>query len=379
MWISSVSLQKFRNYEHLDLNFVPGITLFHGENGEGKTNLIEAIGFLSSLSSHRVSGYQNLIANEADQSHISSRINHAKRELFISAELNRAGANRYFLNGNQVRRTSDIIGTLKTVVFAPEDLDIVRRDPQDRRSFLDAAMIQLRPRLAGVKSDYERVLKQRNALLKSSKAIKNPDLSTLDIWDDQLITLGSDLIESRLELVAQLDPLLKQFYQELSSKTEETSLNVQSSISGADSDENFAELQGATLEQIKEMFLEQLALVRFKELDRGITLVGPHKDELKVSIDSLNSRSQASQGEAWSLALGLKMSQAQLIRNDSAQGDPILILDDVYSVLDVGRRERLTNFVSKNEQVLITAADLMVAPELPWAAVHRVRAGGIDG
>jgi DNA replication and repair protein RecF len=377
LWISSVNLENFRNYAHLELPLKPGITLFHGENGEGKTNLIEAIGFLSTLSSHRVSGYQSLIAKDAETSQFSIRLNHEKRELLIAAEINRTGANRYFINGNQKRRTSEMVGTLKTVVFAPEDLDIVRRDPQDRRAFLDAAMTQLKPRLAGVKSNYDRVLKQRNALLKSAKQTKNPDLSTLDIWDDQLVAFGTDLILSRVALVAQLEPLLNNFYAELSAKTEPATLRVESSITGEDSDGAMADLKSCTPNDLKGLFRDQLQALRAIEIERGITLVGPHRDELKIELADLPARSHASQGEAWSLALGIKLAQAELIRQDSLQGDPVLILDDVYSVLDAGRRSRLTAFVAKNEQVLITSADLSVAPELQWAAVHEVLAGEI--
>jgi DNA replication and repair protein RecF len=377
LWISSITLENFRNYEHLDLVLTPGITLFHGENGEGKTNLIEAVGFLSTLSSHRIAGYQPLISNAKETSQFSLRLNHEKRVLLIAAELNRSGSNRYFVNGNQKRRTSEIVGTLKTVVFAPEDLDIIRRDPQDRRSFLDTAMVQLKPRLSGVKSDYDRVLKQRNALLKSAKSTKNPDLSTLDIWDDQLVAFGADLILSRIQLVSDLEPLLNSFYQELSAKSELVTLFVQSSILGQNPEDGFINLSQSTIKDIRDLFHDQIASLRTLELDRGITLVGPHRDELKIELGTLAARSHASQGEAWSLALGLKLAQAELIRRDSQQGDPVLILDDVYSVLDAGRRERLTRFVAKNEQVLITSADLSVAPDLKWSAIHEVSGGKI--
>jgi DNA replication and repair protein RecF len=377
LWVSSITLDNYRNYKHLDLALTPGITLFHGENGEGKTNLIEAVSFLSTLSSHRTAGYQPLIANNEETSQFSLRLNHEKRVLLIAAELNRAGANRYFVNGNHKRRTSEIIGTLKTVVFAPEDLDIIRRDPQDRRSFLDTAMIQLKPRLAGVRSDYDKVLKQRNALLKSARNTKNPDLSTLEIWDDQLVKFGADLIFSRIQLVADIEPLLNSFYQELSAKSDLVSLCVQSSILGHDSENNSPDLSHLSILEIRNFFNEQLLKVRTFELDRGITLVGPHRDDLKIELGSLGAKSHASQGEAWSLALGLKLAQAELIRIDSQQGDPVLILDDVYSVLDAGRRERLTKFVSKNEQVLITSADLSVAPDLKWSAIHKVFGGEI--
>ena len=371
MWLSSIQLLSFRNYANLEASLSPGITLLHGPNGEGKTNLIEAIYFASTLQSHRVAGYQNLISKGQEISQLSVKGVHAARELLVGLELSAKAANRYFVNGNQVRKSSDVLGLIGTVIFAPEDLDLVRRDPADRRGFMDQALFQLKPRLSGVKSDYDRVLKQRNALLKSAKTVKNGDLSTLDIWDDQLVSLGVEIILQRLELIERLGPLLSDFYRKLSGADEEIKLSL---VSAIDDDDEFTDLP-SNREELSSLFYERLAETRSRELDRGITLVGPHRDELLIQKDGLVARSHASQGEAWSLALGLKLSLATLIRENSNLGDPVLLLDDVFAVLDVGRRQRLLEFVLGYEQVIVTAADQGMAPKIDWAAVYKVQGG----
>ena len=347
------------------------MTLLHGPNGEGKTNLVEAIHFASTLQSHRVAGYQNLISKNADAAQLSAKGNHNNRELLVGIEISSKNSNRFFVNGNQTRKSADVIGLIGTVIFAPEDLDLVRRDPSDRRAFMDQALFQLKPRLAGVKSDYDRVLKQRNALLKSAKMVKNPDLSTLDIWDDQLVALGVEIILQRLELLKLLSPLLSDFYHKLSGAEESIKLTL---VSAVGSDEDLSELP-QDRKELSELFYDQLSSNREKELERGLTLVGPHRDELLIQKDSLVARSHASQGEAWSLALGLKLAIAKLIKENSNSGDPILLLDDVFAVLDVGRRSRLLEFVTGYEQVIVTAADKEMAPKVDWAEVYLVSGG----
>lgn len=345
--------------------------MLHGPNGEGKTNLVEAIYFASTLQSHRVAGYQNLISQNSPLSQITAKAQHGGRELLVGLEINSKGNNRYFVNGNQVRKASELVGLIGTVIFAPEDLDLVRRDPSDRRSFMDQALFQLKPRMAGVKSDYDRVLKQRNALLKSAKSSMKPELSTLEIWDDQLITLGVELIVQRLALLKHLGPLLSDFYLKLSGANEQIKLSLVSAIGD---DDNLSELPDDR-DELATMFRSRILENRARELERGITLVGPHRDELLIEKDGLVARSHASQGEAWSLALGLKLALATLLKENSKSGDPILLLDDVFAVLDVGRRARLLEFVLTYEQVIVTAADKEMAPELDWADVYRVSGG----
>lgn len=376
MWVDSLQLHSFRNYEQLTTRLTSGLNLVYGENGRGKTNLVEAIFFLGAFESHRTPANANLIRAGFDSATISVTANANGRKLVLASEINRSSANRFFLNGNQQRRVSDVLGIIKSLIFAPEDLDIVRRDPQDRRTFLDHSLSLLKPRLSGVRSDYERVLKQRNALLKSAKQTAKPDLSTLDIWDEQLVALGSELVLARIDLVSELGPHLSGFYKELSQTSESVEMAIESSISETD-EESLEPLAGLSLARIEAMFHNKLRTIRDLELDRGITLAGPHRDELVITKDGLPARSQSSQGEAWSIALGLKLSLGELLRIDSQTGDPILILDDVFAVLDAGRRERLVGFVSNYEQVIITSADRQSAPSLDWSTELHVGPGGL--
>lgn len=373
MWLRSLQLTGYRNYEQLSAEFPAGPVLIIGENGEGKTNLVEAIGYLSTLESHRVSGYQALIQKHQVSSQLSAKVSHQGRDLMVGIELNKDSPNRFFLNGSQRKKTSDILGLIRTVTFAPEDLDLIRRDPSDRRAFMDSSLVQLKPRLAGVKSDYDRVLKQRNALLKSARSVKNPDLGTLDIWDDQLVALGTELTIERLNLVAQLEPLIKDFYAKLSASKEEVRLRLVSAV-GAEDGENFADIE-SDAKAYSNDFYQRLETLRDREIERGITLAGPHRDELVIEKAGLLAKSHASQGEAWSLALGLKLALGSVSRKNSDLGDPILLLDDVFAVLDKGRRQRLLEFVTDYEQVFITAADQAMAPQLDWAAELSVSKG----
>ena len=373
MWLRSLQLTGYRNYEQLSAEFPAGPVLIIGENGEGKTNLVEAIGYLSTLESHRVSGYQALIQKHQGSSQLSAKVSHQGRDLMVGIELNKDSPNRFFLNGSQRKKTSEILGLIRTVTFAPEDLDLIRRDPSDRRAFMDSSLVQLKPRLAGVKSDYDRVLKQRNALLKSARSVKNPDLGTLDIWDDQLVALGTELTIERLNLVAQLEPLIKDFYAKLSASKEEVRLRLVSAV-GAEEGENFADIE-SDAKAYSNDFYQRLETLRDREIERGITLAGPHRDELVIEKGGLLAKSHASQGEAWSLALGLKLALGSVSRKNSDLGDPILLLDDVFAVLDKGRRQRLLEFVTDYEQVFITAADQAMAPQLDWAAELSVSKG----
>ncbi len=373
MWLRSLQLTGYRNYEQLSAEFPAGPVLIIGENGEGKTNLVEAIGYLSTLESHRVSGYQALIQKHQVSSQLSAKVSHQGRDLMVGIELNKDSPNRFFLNGSQRKKPSEILGLIRTVTFAPEDLDLIRRDPSDRRAFMDSSLVQLKPRLAGVKSDYDRVLKQRNALLKSARSVKNPDLGTLDIWDDQLVALGTELTIERLNLVAQLEPLIKDFYAKLSASNEKVRLRLVSAV-GAEEGENFADIE-SDAKAYSNDFYQRLETLRDREIERGITLVGPHRDELVIEKGGLLAKSHASQGEAWSLALGLKLALGSVSRKNSDLGDPILLLDDVFAVLDKGRRQRLLEFVTDYEQVFITAADQAMAPQLDWAAELSVSKG----
>ena len=373
MWVKSLKLESFRNYANLDVGFSEGMNLLFGDNGNGKTNLAEAIYFLSELQSHRNSDNKTLLQTGHSKAVVVAEVQNQERTLLLGAEINIGTSNKYFINGNQQKRTSEFLGLIKTVIFAPEDLDLIRRDPADRRRFLDQSTSQLKPRLALVKSDYDRVLKQRNALLKSAKGQQNIDLTTLDIWDQQLVKLGTQISLARLELLELIAPLLQRFYAALSGSSEAIDLQLELNIGNDESGEILASANAVELEQ---MFHEKLKAVRNKEIERGLTLVGPHRDELLISKSGLPTRTHSSQGEAWSLALGLKLAMAELLRQDTLTGDPILILDDVFAVLDSGRRKRLLEFVSDYEQVIITSADRASTPEIDWPREFEVVRGG---
>ncbi|BDP99666.1 DNA replication/repair protein RecF [Aquiluna sp. KACHI24] len=373
MWVRSLKLESFRNYANLDVGFSEGMNLLFGDNGNGKTNLAEAIYFLSELQSHRNSDNKTLLQTGHSKAVVVAEVQNQERTLLLGAEINIGTSNKYFINGNQQKRTSEFLGLIKTVIFAPEDLDLIRRDRADRRRFLDQSTSQLKPRLALVKSDYDRVLKQRNALLKSAKGQQNIDLTTLDIWDQQLVKLGTQISLARLELLELIAPLLQRFYAALSGSSEAIELQLELNIGNDESGEVLTSANAAELEQ---MFHEKLKAVRNKEIERGLTLVGPHRDELLISKSGLPTRTHSSQGEAWSLALGLKLAMAELLRQDTLTGDPILILDDVFAVLDSGRRNRLLEFVSDYEQVIITSADRASTPEIDWAREFEVVRGG---
>lgn len=373
MWVKSLNLKNFRNYDSVQLNFSRGMNLLFGDNGNGKTNLAEAIFFLSELQSHRNSDNKTLLQTGAAQAVVVAEVTNQERTLLLGAEINSGATNKYFINGNQQKRTSEFLGLVKTVIFAPEDLDLIRRDPSDRRRFLDQSTSQLRPRLSLVKSDYDRVLKQRNALLKSAKGQQHIDLSTLDIWEQQLVKLGTQISMARLELLELISPLLQRFYTALSGSNEVIELQLELNIGNEDSGELLVTANPAELEQ---MFHEKLKAVKNKEIERGLTLVGPHRDELLITKSGLPTRTHSSQGEAWSLALGLKLAMAELLRQDNLTGDPVLILDDVFAVLDSGRRRRLLEFVSDYEQVIITSADRESTPEIAWSKEFEVSQGG---
>ena len=383
MFIKHLSLSNFRNYRTAEVSFQPGITLLIGPNGQGKTNLVEAIRYLSSLNSHRVAGYQALIRREADGTQESSALvralaSHQDRDVMLELELNASSQNKARINKSDVPRVRDILGYVNSVTFSPEDLDIVRRDPSERRQFIDELVVQVWPRFAGVYADYERVLKQRNSLLKSARATgtTGASLSTLDAWDASLVKYGSEIIAARLDLVKRLQPHVFAAYQAIALANNEPKIAVKSSILAAgfmDDDDfgaeaanaagtaGFAELPSDRAE-LEELFHVKLAEVRSKELERGLTLVGPQRDDLVLTLGTLPVKGFASHGESISYALALRLASIELLRAETRSGDPILILDDVFAELDEGRRDRLAQLISGNEQVFITAADMADVP-----------------
>ena len=385
MFVKHLSLANFRNYENAEVSFEPGVNLLVGPNGQGKTNLVEAIRYLSTLSSHRVAGYLPLIRNAQPpiaQAIIRALAHHDGRDALLELELNRDSQNRARINKANATRVRDILGYVNTVTFAPEDLDIIKKDPSNRRAFIDELLVQVSPRFAGVFTDYERVLKQRNTLLRTARqtGAKGTSLSTLDAWDESLIKFGSEIVAARVALVERIRPLLTEAYQSIAIANNEPRVLVKSSLLGAavsedDDAEALEYIESADATEVAEQYRAKLQAVRGKELERGITMVGPHRDDLVLLLSTLPAKGYASHGESWSFALALRLASINLLRDETRSGDPVLILDDVFAELDAGRRSRLAELVANNEQVLITAAVGEDVPEQLKARVLNVKAG----
>ncbi|HEX6366357.1 MAG TPA: DNA replication/repair protein RecF [Agromyces sp.] len=387
MHVARLSLTDYRNYERAEISLEPGATVFVGRNGQGKTNLVEAIGYLSTLGSHRVSGDQALIRAGSDAAIIRALLAHGDRELLIEVQLNRQGANRAQLNRAPVK-TRELPRYAHTVLFAPEDLAIVRGEPSVRRRMLDELLVQRTPRLAGVMTDYERVLKQRNSLLKSARArgLAAAQLPTLEIWDERLVSLGSELIDQRVALIRELAAPLAEAYRAIVDADHSPELHPLLSIDGADPEGTIDgfETPASPAPQLADpsgtaaRFAEALRVLRPKELERGVTLAGPHRDDVVLVLNSLPAKGYASHGESWSFALALRLASADLLRRDSSTGDPVLVLDDVFAELDRLRRDRLATAIGGFEQVLVTAAVLEDVPEPLTARVVHIEAGRIQ-
>jgi DNA replication and repair protein RecF len=384
MFAKRVKLTNFRNYETADIEFSSGVNLIYGPNGQGKTNLVEALNFFAGLDSHRVAGHSPLIKQGKSTAIISLELSHEARDLLLEYEINTESSNRARLNKSEVTKPKDILGYLNSVIFAPEDLDIVKRDPSNRRAFLDQLIVQFNPRMHGVYTDYDRVLKQRNTLLKSARAtgIKGDSLSTLDAWDQALVKNGTEIIAARVAITEKLSPSLVANYQNIAKSNNEPSMFIRSSVvesSKLDQDdlETQDSLETTNKEEISDLFQQKLSLVRPKELERGITLVGPHRDDLQLNLGSLPAKGYASHGESWSYALSLKLASLEILKSESKLGDPILILDDVFAELDKERREKLSDLVQQNEQVLITAAVIEDVPGNLLANRFQVESGRV--
>ncbi len=355
MYLARLALADFRCYESADVTFEPGVTTFTGPNGAGKTNLVEAAYYIATFGSHRVSADAALIRSGADRAILRASVHSQDRDSLVEIELNAGRANRVRLNRAALTRPRDALGTLRCVMFAPEDLAIVKGDPSERRRYLDDLLVASRPRYAAVRADYERVVKQRSALLKSARAAGRGDPAGLDIWDEQLVTHGTALTAGRLQLTAALGPLVADRYNDVSGDARGASISYRqgSERSGVfDPDPEPA--------KIAQTMRDSLERLRRAELERGVCLVGPHRDELELRVGELPARGYASHGESWSLALALRLAAFGLLRADGE--DPVLMLDDVFAELDVGRRDRLAELAGDAEQVLVTAAVLADVP-----------------
>jgi DNA replication and repair protein RecF len=387
MYVSHLSLTDFRSYHQVDLQLEPGITALVGPNGQGKTNLVEAIGYVSTLSSHRVPTDAPMVRAGASAAVVRSRIVRAQpdgseRALVIELQLGSGRSNRVKLNG-QPSRARDVVGALRSVLFAPEDLALVKGDPDGRRRFLDELAVQVTPRLAGVFSEYDRVVRQRTALLKSAAGFRGsrtkPDLSTLDVWDSRLAELGAQVIVARQAVIGALDPYVARAYEQVSDGQGAARVSSRSSLAaalaGADDRDETPAVTGrhATTAEVEQQMLDALARLRPKELERGVCLVGPHRDDLVLTLGDMPAKGYASHGESWSFALALKLASYELlsrgpipgsvadedllwVADGGPDGEPVLMLDDVFAELDSKRRDRLAGMVAGARQVFVTAA-----------------------
>ena len=403
MYLEKLSLTDFRSYAQVDLSLEPGVTVLVGSNGIGKTNLMEAIGYLATLTSHRVSTDAPLLRFGAERAMIRAKLVRGEQSTVLELEINAGRANRGRINRSNPVRARDLLGICQTVLFAPEDLALVKGDPSSRRRFLDELLVSLMPRHAATRSDYDRVLKQRNALLKSARAGKfsTGHEATLDVWDQHMARAGAELLHARLELVDRLQPHLKNAYAQLTDGSKEAAAVYRSTLQDSLDDDGTTsrpadsrpadgtaaeeaapaeDLRLLSVEQLTERYIQAFAAARRKELERGISLVGPHRDELELVLGSAPAKGYASHGETWSMCLSLRLASYYVMLDDARTGGspPILILDDVFAELDVQRRRKLAAIVSGAEQVLVTAA---VEDDIPAELTGRrvkVIPGGID-
>lgn len=399
MYLEHLSLTDFRSYAQVDLPLEPGVTVLVGANGIGKTNLMEAIGYLATLSSHRVSSDAPLLRFGTDRALVRARLVRGGQTTVLELEINANRANRGRINRSNPVRARDLLGICQMVLFAPEDLALVKGDPSNRRRFLDELLVSLMPRNSATRTDYDRVLKQRNALLKSARAGKfTPGHeATLDVWDQHMARAGAELLHARLELVELLRPHLAKAYAQLTDGSKEAHAVYRSSLQNLMDDDGGTapgtavgspagesavaeDLGDLTVEELTRRYVNAFAASRRKELERGISLVGPHRDELELILGEAPAKGYASHGETWSMCLSLRLASYYVMLDDTRTGGsaPILILDDVFAELDVQRRRKLAAIVSGAEQVLVTAAvDADIPEELSGRRV-KVIPGGID-
>ena len=359
MHLSLLSLKNFRSYSDLELPLKPGITIFLGRNGEGKTNIVESVLYLAFLSSHRTATDQPLVQLGNNSAYVRSKIQQPDREVTVELEINADKANRARINQNPARSQKELFGLVQCVYFSPEDLDLVRGDPAERRRFIDQLLILRSPRLAGVITDYERAVRQRNSLLKSRAGY-----SSLESWDQQVAQFGGEIIAARLALLADFEPVFSGVYKEISEK-KPARITYKCSIDNPSTD---PALNTAAM-------LVKMAEIKGQEIERGLTLIGPHRDDLLLHLGDHFVKGYASHGESWSIALSLKLASYKLLKNEGAS--PILILDDVFSELDEERRDQLVELARSAEQTLITVAVESDLPAELSGEVFFVKSGSV--
>ena len=376
MYVRHLGLTDFRSWPRVDVELEPGRTVFIGPNGFGKTNLVEALWYSSTLGSHRVGSDAPLIRAGAERAVVSTIVVNDGRELAVDLEITSGRANKARLNRSPVRSAREILGVLRAVLFAPEDLALVRGDPAERRRYLDELATTRRPAIAGIRADYDKVLRQRTALLKTAAGGRyrgdSSALDTLDVWDGHLAAHGAQLIAARVELVNALAPEVEKAYQLLAPSSRSAVGRYRSGVEAVQVEATGGTVASAPYEAA---LLEELSRRRSAELERGVCLVGPHRDDLELRLGDQPAKGFASHGESWSVALALRLAAYELLRGDGS--DPVLLLDDVFAELDTARRRALVGAVESAEQVLVTAA---VDDDVPisWDA-RRMEIGMQDG
>jgi DNA replication and repair protein RecF len=358
LYVAHLSLHDFRSYAVLEVDLEPGVTSFVGRNGQGKTNIVEAIDYLSRLSSHRVAADLPLVRRGAARAVVRAAVVRDERRAVLEVEINPGRSNRARVNRAQLPRARELLGLVRTVVFSPDDLALVKGDPTERRKFADDLLVLHQgARYAGTRSDYDRVLKQRNTLLKTARvrggSAADSMLSTLEVWDERLARFGAEIMAARGRLVEELNPLLGKAYEAVArgASRDDATLIYRPSF---DPSVGVPAADQTPVADLEEAMLAEIARRRRDELDRGVSLVGPHRDDLLCSLGEFPVKGYASHGESWSYALAMRLASYELLR--STGDDPVLILDDVFAELDTGRRAQLADLVSGAEQVLVTAA-----------------------
>ena len=368
MFLQRLGLRDYRNYREVDVTLEPGVTVFVGRNGQGKTNLVEALYLLASGKSHRISTTAPLILKDCETGVIRATVVAQERALTCEWEINRAIPDRIQMNGN-ASKSGDLARALSVVMFAPEDLAVVRGDPAQRRAHLDEVVSWLFPRIRGTLVDYERTLKQRNSLLKSLRthSRSTPDTSTLDVWDEKLVMLGTDIFAARLATLALLAPRVSDRYRSIAGADHQPELAITPSV----------DIDAEHFGDYATVFAQQLTAQRAVDIERGQTMAGPHRDDMAISLNALPAKGYASHGETWSLVLALRLAELDVKRREGPAGDPIVILDDVFAELDAGRRELLCQSLIGVEQVLVTAAVREDVPASMTAQLITISGGAI--
>lgn len=387
MYLEHLSLTDFRSYAQVDLALQPGVTVLVGSNGLGKTNLVESIGYLSTLASHRVSSDTPLLRFGCDRAIVRAQLVRGAQKVMVEVEINSNRANRARINRANPIRSRDILGLCRSVLFAPEDLALVKGDPANRRRFLDDLLVVLHPKHAGTRADYDKVLKQRNALLKTARSayfsragVSDSLHATLDVWDGQLAGIAARLLAARLELLELLRPFMSEAYEQLTDGSKLLAAIYRSTLDAdPQGEQENVELSDLDVSELEALYLEKLRASRNREFERGMTLIGPHRDEVELLLGPVPAKGYASHGESWSVALAMRLASFYVLVADSPieGNEPILILDDVFAELDSQRRKKLAQMVAGAQQVLVTAAVAMDIPEELSGAKIQVIPGGV--